>query len=457
MTMRYTLHQPIPSSAVLRLVDRETGLITSVNQTVNTSYFGANLFQAVAYVSNTRYLGPILADRIAAGTSFNKFGAFFASIGEAVERYCGNVTVRSMVHGSYSDLTARGMRALSPDALPLYSDVQYADKRFPFCRFTTDLPLRWLWGRSLTSNNAILVPASMALLNLHPVALHDEPRINFVNFSGIAAGSDQTSAILAALLEIIERDATALWWNSDAKGNAAAIDLSLWPTISEYVGARGERAGRCFKLFDISNEVAVPTIACMCFELKTSIMTMGFAARMDPTEAALKSLSEAAQLHQLSTNLLDPNSWIWKAQSAGIFHSQALAPYRSDRRYKDNFRSDYKDMSDLMHNSQYYLDPRSVEATNFLIASPNVRQPPKKSAIKSLDELVLGLAALGYDPIVVDLTTPDIADVGLTVVRVLVPGFIPNAPSAFPYLGSPRLVKQSPFEKGYIPIPIPHS
>ena len=42
-----------------------------------------------------------------------------------------------------------------------------------------------------------------------------------------------------------------------------------------------------------------------------------------------------------------------------------------------------------------------------------------------LDALVTAVAATGEDVIAVDLTTPDVAEIGLSVVRVVVPGFHP--------------------------------
>ena len=55
------------------------------------------------------------------------------------------------------------------------------------------------------------------------------------------------------------------------------------------------------------------------------------------------------------------------------------------------------------------------------------------------DALVTHLVDRGYHPITVDVTTPDVAQTGLSVVRVVVPGLYGNAPAAFPYLGGPRM------------------
>ncbi|WP_032384122.1 hypothetical protein [Rhodococcoides fascians] len=51
------------------------------------------------------------------------------------------------------------------------------------------------------------------------------------------------------------------------------------------------------------------------------------------------------------------------------------------------------------------------------------------------------MTTLGIDAVVVDLTTDDIAQSGLTVVRVLTPQLVGNGPPAFPLHGSPRLLE----------------
>lgn len=49
------------------------------------------------------------------------------------------------------------------------------------------------------------------------------------------------------------------------------------------------------------------------------------------------------------------------------------------------------------------------------------------------------LVQTGLEPVAVNLTTPDIAETGLWVVRVCIPDMIPNTPTAYPPLGLPRL------------------
>lgn len=59
--------------------------------------------------------------------------------------------------------------------------------------------------------------------------------------------------------------------------------------------------------------------------------------------------------------------------------------------------------------------------------------PRRTRSIGSYIEL---LAERGFRPIVADLTPPDIAQTGIKVVRVIVPGTVMNSPAAFPHFGN---------------------
>jgi ribosomal protein S12 methylthiotransferase accessory factor len=51
--------------------------------------------------------------------------------------------------------------------------------------------------------------------------------------------------------------------------------------------------------------------------------------------------------------------------------------------------------------------------------------------------------ARGYEILYTDVTTPDVALTGISVVRVTIPGLVPNFPAAFPFLGRRRIQQAS--------------
>jgi ribosomal protein S12 methylthiotransferase accessory factor len=67
------------------------------------------------------------------------------------------------------------------------------------------------------------------------------------------------------------------------------------------------------------------------------------------------------------------------------------------------------------------------------------REQSPESATLSLRNCLAELERNGLEAIAVDLTTPEIAELGLSVPKVLVPGLAPlTAVHAMPALGSPR-------------------
>ena len=98
-----------------------------------------------------------------------------------------------LVHATYGDLLTQGRPALDPNTLPLEAPLGQ------------DVPLHWVEAQD-PLGNAVLVPAQAVFLfcNL------DEPDLFLAGGStGLAAGTSLEQAKVAALCEIMERDAEA--------------------------------------------------------------------------------------------------------------------------------------------------------------------------------------------------------------------------------------------------------
>jgi ribosomal protein S12 methylthiotransferase accessory factor len=133
-----------------------------------------------------------------------------------------------------------------------------------------------------------------------------------------------------------------------------------------------------------------------------------------------------------------------------------MKPWRADRAYLDDFRADFRDVGDLECQMQLHLDPRARETVRpWTLAGP--RRPLE--SVPSLPDRGLGtyqhlVERAGYEIVVVDLTTPDVAASGLRVVRVVVPGLVSNFPAAFPFTGHRRL-QDAPVDLGWRDEPLP--
>jgi ribosomal protein S12 methylthiotransferase accessory factor len=91
--------------------------------------------------------------------------------------------------------------------------------------------------------------------------------------------------------------------------------------------------------------------------------------------------------------------------------------------------------------------------TRATVALPGAGEPVAPAT--GLRWLVSRISAAGLETIVVDLTAPQIRQLGLFVVKALVPGAYPlNFDSRWPHLGGRRL-RSAPVTSGLLETPVP--
>ncbi|MEU8403422.1 YcaO-like family protein [Nonomuraea sp. NPDC048892] len=362
-------------------------------------------------------------------------GARAAAIGESVERYCANwIQPERLRQASYAELCQDGENALAPESIVLFSEEQYAADGFPFVRFDAGLPVHWIQGRSLTHDRPIWVPASLAYCNYYVGPYYHEPVTNPLYYAGVAAGESFDDAVRSGLEEVIERDATMVWW-----ANLPALP-SLEPTprlAALFDGTPGQRAW----LVPLPNEFGVPVVAGVVEHVEERILTIGFGCRDTVDTAAEKSWAEALTLQEIARDLQDPGGLYWEAVRAGRKTRHFMHEWRADRAYLDSFRPDFRDVGDLECQLQVNLDPRAVERVRGRLGDGTTIPASAVPALpdRSLSTYRRRVERAGHEVIAVDLTTPDVAAAGLHVTRTLVPGLAGNFAAAFPYLGADRL------------------
>ena len=412
------------------LVDPRLGVVTSLTRQPVAP--GMPLAW-VAYGATVARTAGFTADRFGFGASLgDPDRARRAALGEAIERYCGNAVPTGLPLSTFDEL---GVDAVDPEGLALYSPRQYASVGFPFVPFTRDLPVSWVPGRDLRSGAEVLVPLSLAYLDTNRPSLR-QPPTNALCYAGIATGETREQAERFALEELLERDASTVWWHSDAHALLVADAEGIVSLLDDPCADQ-----RTVRLLVIPSEFGVPVLGAFVEDHAEGLIAFGTACRSDPREAATKALVEAFGLLQVTRQLASPESDIWRAVRLGEIGAHTFKPFRADRSYADAFRSDYRDLVDLPAVAQLYLDPR-------MQGEPLDRLRPSESV--RFDDLPVGSGDLELRAVSVDLTTPDVRKAGLTVVRVVVPGLYGNAPAAFPYLGGTRLA-----DDGVVRPPIP--
>ncbi|GAB3754920.1 YcaO-like family protein [Microlunatus parietis] len=425
-------------SGIDLLLDDRTGIVTNLRTITHHPSIPRDLKTVQAEVTDMGRVLPWAPNTVCGGSVFgDEQAARGSAIGESVERYCGNVIDRDqLVQASYAELTARGEHALDPARLVLYSDRQHATPGFPFVEFTPDLPVYWVSGHSLTEDRPILVPASTVYVNWYVGPFVDEPRTNYPFYAGLAAGTSLDDAIRSGLEEIVERDATMMWW-----ANRQPLPL-LEPSRrlhGLFDGVNPEH-GQQYWLVELQNEFGIPVVAGVVEDAENRL-AIGFGARETAEAAAAKAWAEALTLQEISRDLDNPQGRYWQAVRAGVKAQHFMKPWRRDRRYLDDYRDDFRDVGDLECQMQFYLDVRAVDrARAWTLAGE--RAPIAE--VPSLPDRTLAtyrdrIERRGYEILVVDITTSDVAPSGHRAVRVLVPGLVSNFPAAFPFHGNRRL------------------
>jgi ribosomal protein S12 methylthiotransferase accessory factor len=413
------------------------------------------------YATVTGHLGKYTrwkADVSGSGLNFSSEMARWASLGEAVERYAGNYPpLDRLLYASESELVNAGRSHVSMRHFRQFTQTQETSRLWPFAPLRVEQPIPWIEGESLGQRGEpVLLPAEGVCLNLNRVT--KQPSQIPVPLAGIAAHRSREAAIAAALLELVERDASMLWWH----GRLPPWQLIGLPSDLLAQIENGVPASLRQWFLLLRTDLPAFVVAGCLHDVENEILVVGFAARPRLSDALLKAISEAWQLRRLSLQLLDRESALWKAVDVGSL-PMPVRPFRADRCYGESFQSDWCDMHQLAYNLQFFLDPAThVPAFARLHGEPHSYEEAvaKQTAVPG-DFVARCLACLersGEHAYCVDLATPDTHALGFETVRVGCTGLVGNAPTAFVPLTHPRLLRVLR-EQGAHPYlaPMPHA
>jgi ribosomal protein S12 methylthiotransferase accessory factor len=285
------------------------------------------------------------------------------------------------------------------------------------------------------------VPGSLVWVNWFAGPRRHDPPTNFSMLAGLAAGTTPAHAQRSALEELIERDATMVWWHSG--GEPLGLDVE-GPRLAARLRVPAGGAVTLDHVL-VPHVTGVPVVGTVLRDHEHDLVVAGFAARPTAAAAVLKAAGEAWSLRTYALGLLHPDGQVWQAAANGFFDGSPLKAHRADRRYADDYRPDFRDMTDLACHSQYYLDPRTHHLADRLLAP---RRRVRLGDVAAVDgdaraAYVARLAAAGIRTVAVDVTTADVAAAGLHACRVVAPGLYSNPPAAFPFLGGERLYREA--------------
>jgi oxazoline/thiazoline synthase len=262
---------------------------------LNTNYHATHNFSAPA-----KTVGDLRAGL--GGGSFGKGSTAeqgeASALMEAIERYSGIFQGNEIRRaGRLKDFPSADV--IHPNKVLLYSEAQYRrgvapapdsnDAETP-APFDPSMELEWSPVWSLRDKRFKYLPTILLYFFYRgPGAFHADS-------NGCAAGNTLEEAIVQGFLELVERDAYAIWWYNRLQ--RSAVDLSQFDDsyIRDLQNQFAE-TGRRLWVLDVTSDLGIPTYIAITHWMQNGQenIEFGSGAHFDPRIALLRSLTELNQ------------------------------------------------------------------------------------------------------------------------------------------------------------------
>ncbi|MFJ2867622.1 TOMM precursor leader peptide-binding protein [Kitasatospora sp. NPDC087314] len=387
------------------LVDPLTGLVQEIRRDTRGPEF-LNCFHAGHNpVAATGTLAQVRAGlrSTSSGKGITPLHARVSALCEALERHSGHHQGdEPTIRGSYRALAEE---AVHPDAVQLYDPLQYPDRaawnaaNSPFHHvgdpFDERAEVDWtpLW--SLTGQRRRLLPTALLYYGAPQARGH---RFCHANSNGTAAGGSLEDAVLQGFLELVERDAVALWWYNRTRQPGVRAESFDDPWLTECAAVH-TRLDRSLWALDLTSDLGIPVFAALSrrTDKPAEDIVLGFGAHLDPRIALRRAFTE---VNQMLPSVVDARP------DGGGYSCTDPVPLA----WWQGARAE----------EHPYLLPDPVVAARTPADHPYRPKGDLKAEVDGAVELLRGH---GLELLVLDQTRPDI---GLPVVRVVVPGLRPH-------------------------------
>jgi thiazole/oxazole-forming peptide maturase SagD family component len=356
--------------------------------------------------------------------------ALIRTLGESCERYAQVASATQLAPqirvASHAQLEEAGEPVPAPHKLRFFTSWQHERDRFPFQPFSADAPMGWLRAGSLLDDTSCWLPAQLLLLGYtpgQPAGLEGrEPWLLPAVTTGTAAHTVPSRALRNALLELVQVDAAIGGWYAGAAAPEIVPDRRIEALIRLIQRQLGPHAEHPAFYWLPSPDLAGLVVACTLRSPTAPFVSVGLGADMVLVRALYKALIEAAGGMQLAQiNLLEMT--LAGQDAAG------LDPAR---------------MGDLDSNVAFYAaggndqvlrarfgGGRQVRASEL---PPDLHLAPGEE----LRHLARAFSESGKELYGLDLTTPDLAQLGFRVARAWSPDLLQLPLPSFPPLAHPR-------------------
>jgi oxazoline/thiazoline synthase len=366
------------------------------------------------------------------GTAATDLQAKCSSFCEAIERYSGVFQGDELRRkSSYRQLANT---AIHPNDCMNFSSLQYQERRSwneryagfadVFQRvpepFDEEKEIDWTPVWSISQQVCKYLPTAYCYYG-YPGSL---PTDCWADSNGCGAGNTLEEAILHGFMELVERDAVALWWYNRLRRPQVNLD-SFQDTYFQALQNYYQTIGRDFWLLDITSDLNIPVFAAISRRKDREVedIIFDFGAHFDPKVAIYKAVNGMNKILQA---VLAANPDGSTAYSSSMSRS-ALDWWKSA----------------TIANQPYLAADRSQDLKNL----PDYPQRWSDDLLEDVVTCQQIVEGQGMELLVLDQTRPDI---GLKVVKVIVPGLC----HFWRRLGAERLY-EVPVKLGWLQQPLP--
>lgn len=329
----------------------------------------------IGELAETSGFSDATATRYSAGVDLDWDAAFMRAIGEGLERYCAGV-YRLADH-----------RSTPPEPAVSLESIPTA---------TGDAESLGYWWRSidLHAESDVWLPAETVWFPPPADAAIDPIT------TGLGLGETWTEAVLAGVLEVIERDACMLGWYSTFEPMGLETDRESVSTLVRRMAGEGLATS----LLVMTQDIDVPVVTAVVHRRRSDgesiyeipgtdpdgwpAFAVGSAASLDPSHAAERALAEAAQ------------NWV------------ELREMGEERARDEGAIGEF---GSFPRQARGLVDPEVSVAADELVADPVT--DPDDALQHCLDEV----ATAGLSAYAARTTTRDVEQLGFEAVRVVVP------------------------------------
>lgn len=262
---------------------------------VNNDYVASSVRNLPAFDEDNKSLR---VPDVAVGKGKTKLQAMIGCLAESVERYNSTFFDHPHIFSKYENVPHKTFR---PEELLLCSDAQYENRDLINSSVGTfnqipkkycDSEIRWTKLHSLEGKESAYFPTSYCFLN-YPH--NNEIELCPGDTNGCASGNTIEEAIVYAILELIERDAVAIWWYNKIQRAGLRVESISSPSLHGLIDVH-RKQNKIFHLIDITSDFKIPTFLAISADQDGNHVHFGSSSHFDPIVAMTRAVHELNQM-----------------------------------------------------------------------------------------------------------------------------------------------------------------